>query len=180
VDTGVLLAHPDRCAAAGAVASCDSGTLLDGRAALGPELHAPNTLGGTCVDGTAGTYHVDPSIDRVLVTTDDGSILRAGANAHVQVRVFASASWASERLELFTSTNPAAAVPTWQYLTSVTPNRKGSQVLVAALPLGVAGNLAVRAHLFRPSLYGLPLACGTTGGVNVVDDQDDLVFQVSP
>lgn len=53
-------------------------------------------------------------------------------------------------------------------------------MLFAAVPLGGAGTHAVRAHLSRPSGFQEPAACGTELGVNAVDDQDDLVFEVSP
>ncbi|MCP4654212.1 MAG: endopeptidase, partial [bacterium] len=38
---------------------CDSLALVDGRDGLGPEPNQPNTIGGTCADGTSGTYHSD-------------------------------------------------------------------------------------------------------------------------
>ncbi len=168
-------------ACSGTGSFCDSGPLLDGRASLGPEPHQPNTLHATCADGTAGTYHVDPSVDRILVATDDGSTLRAGTTARVEIRVFASAYWVSERVDLFTSTDPGSGSTTWQYVTSVSPTGQGSQVLVASLPLDVAGTRAIRAHLMRTDLSGLtPTICGTEQDVNVIDDQDDLVFQVAP
>jgi hypothetical protein len=154
--------------------------LLDGRASLGPEANAPNTLGATCADGTLGTYHVGPSIDGILVATDDGSTLRTGGTARIEVKVFASTSWGSERVDLFTSANPASPSPTWQYLTSVAPSRGGSQVLFANVPLGAAGTHALRAHLLRPGWFEEPAACGTEGGVSIVDDHDDLVLQVAP
>jgi hypothetical protein len=54
-------------------------------------------------------------------------------------------------------------------------------VLVATLPLDVAGSRAIRAHLTRPDPWDLaPVVCGTDQGVSVIDDQDDLVFQVAP
>jgi hypothetical protein len=46
---------------------CDSGSLLDGRATLGPESNAPNTLGSSCADGKKGAYHVDSSVDAIVV-----------------------------------------------------------------------------------------------------------------
>jgi hypothetical protein len=99
----------------------------------------------------------------------------------VEIRVFASASWASERVDLFTSTNPGSGAPAWRYVTSASPVRPGSQVLVATLPLDVAGSRAIRAHLTRPDPWDLaPVVCGTDQGVSVIDDQDDLVFQVAP
>jgi hypothetical protein len=61
-----------KCASVGS--SCDSGaSLILGRATLGPEAHRPNTIGGTCLDGTSGAFHVDESIDRLKVVSVDGS-----------------------------------------------------------------------------------------------------------
>lgn len=160
---------------------CDSGPLLDGRAALGPEANAPNTLGATCVDGTLGEYHVEPSVDAVMVRTADLSPLTAGQTARVEVTVHASASWAEERIDLFTSANPAAATPAWTYRGFVQPSREGAQVLTASIPV-TAGTQAVRAHLLRGTLDVLPVACGITDDpadpddTTVVDDHDDLVF----
>jgi hypothetical protein len=168
-------------ACSGTVAYCDSGALLDGRGPLGPELHDPNTIGSACADGTAGAYHVDPSVDGLLVATEDGSMLAAGKSARVEVRVYASASWQSERVDVFTSVNPGSSTPTWSYVTTVSPSRAGTQVLFASVPLGSAGAQAIRVHMLRSDLPWDPaVACGTSQGVNVVDDQDDLVFQVAP
>jgi leucyl aminopeptidase len=160
---------------------CDSGTLLDGRAALGPEANAPNTLGATCVDGTLGEYHVEPSVDAIMVRTEDLAPLTAGQAARVELTVYASASFAEERIDLFTSANPEAATPTWTYRGRVQPSREGSQVLTATIPV-TGGAQAVRAHLLRGPLDVLPVACGITDDpadpddTLVVDDHDDLVF----
>jgi subtilisin family serine protease len=168
-------------ACSGAAAYCDSGALLDGRGLLGPEPNAPNTLGATCADGTYGAYHVEPSVDGIVVATDDGSTLRAGKTARVEIRVFASASWEGERVDLFTSASPGSASPTWQHLTTLRPSRQGSQVLFAGVTPGAAGAHAIRAHLLRPVWwFEDAAACGTEQSVNVIDDQDDLVFEVAP
>lgn len=159
---------------------CDSGALLDGRGPLGPEPHQPNTIGGLCADGSYGAYHVEPSVDRVLVRTDDLTPLRAGGTARLEVRVFASASWASERLDLFTTADPNAAAPAWSYLATLRPSRSGSQVLVGSVPLGAAGPFGIRARFFREQWPYLPVACGLGSGSNAVDDHDDLVFTAAP
>jgi hypothetical protein len=159
---------------------CDSGALLDGRATLGPEPNAPNTLAGACLDGTSGAYHVEPSVDGILVATPDGSALRSGGIARIEVRVWGSASWSAERVDLFTSTNPDATSPAWQHLASLSPGRAGSQVLFEDVPLA-AGKMAIRAHISRPvDAADPPLACGTSQTADVIDDQDDLVFEVAP
>src|SRR5262249_31512051 len=65
-----------RCNTEGAV--CDSGALVNGRGPLGPELHAPNTISSTCADGAAGAYHNDESLDRLRISTLDGTNLARG------------------------------------------------------------------------------------------------------
>jgi hypothetical protein len=174
-------------ACTGTVAWCDSGDLVLGRGPLGPEPHDPNTVGSTCRDGISGQYHVDPSVDGLLVATPDGSALSAGRTARLEVRVYASARWAQERVELFTTSTPESRYPSWQHLTTVMPVREGSQVLYATVPLGAAGRHAIRAHLRDDAFeWWWPWyeadACGTDDGVgvSVVDDQDDLVFEVAP
>ncbi|WP_242393406.1 Ig-like domain-containing protein [Anaeromyxobacter oryzisoli] len=158
---------------------CDSGTLLDGRARLGPEANAPNTVDG-CADGTAGTYHVDESIDRVRVLAADGVPLQANTTGTLEVTVFAGQSWSSDRVYVYVSDGVSPAA--WKYLTTLYPTKAGAQVLAASLPLGPAGVKAVRTHLVNVSGIAspTPLACGTASNTKVVDDQDDLVFQVSP
>lgn len=158
---------------------CDSGALLDGRATLGPEPDAPNTV-DRCADGTAGAYHVDESIDRVKVLAADGVPLRAGTTGTVEVTVFAGQSFGNDRVYLYLSNGIAPAA--WSYVTTLQPTKAGAQVLTAPLPLGAAGTKAVRVRVARVSSLSAPspAPCGTTMTTNTVDDQDDLVFEVSP
>jgi hypothetical protein len=116
----------------------------------------------------------------VLVATDDGSPLRVGVTARAELRVFASTAWATEQVDLFSSTNPGATTPTWQHVVTLKPVKAGAQVLVAALPLKTAGSFAIRARLHHPDASGVILTCGTAGGTNVIDDQDDLAFTPAP
>jgi hypothetical protein len=155
---------------------CDSGSLLDGRGPLGPEKNAPNTLGGTCRDGTAGTYHDSPSVDGLRVLSKGGGLLAAGKAADVEITAWASASYTAERIDLFTCPNPSASSPVWTYLGTVRPSRQGAQVLVSELPV-TGGTQAIRARMFREEgLLFIPVPCGTSGSTSVPDDHDDLVF----
>src|SRR5439155_345835 len=58
-------------------ASCESGTLLVSRGSITPtsELNAPNTINNSCGDGTLGNFHLDESLDRLKVSTVDGTAL---------------------------------------------------------------------------------------------------------
>jgi leucyl aminopeptidase len=157
-----------KCAAVGA--GCDSGTLLNGRGGLGPEVNRPNTIGGTCVDGTSGTYHTDESNDRLKVATNDGTNLARGKQVTVTATVWAYSSTA-DTLDLYYAAN--ASSPTWTLIGSYKPAGSGARTITATytLPAGGTTLQAVRAN-FR--YQGTASACSTGS----YDDHDDLIFAV--
>lgn len=155
-----------KCATVGA--GCDAGTLLNGRAALGPEVNKPNTINATCADGTAGTYHSDESIDGITVTTTDGTNLAAGKTVTVQVKVWAY-STTSDTLDLYRA--PTASSPTWTLIGSYHPSGTGSTTISATYTLPTGTLQAVRAN-FR--YQGAASSCST----GTYDDHDDLIFAV--
>lgn len=150
---------------------CDSGTLLTGRANLGPEVNAPNTLQDTCADGTSGTFHVDESSDGITVSTLDGTPMAPGKQVRVEVRVWAYSGYTSDRLDIFYTAN--ANSPAWTLLTTLTPTRAGANTLSATYTLPSGTLQAVRAS-FR---YGGSATACPSGGYN---DRDDLAFAVGP
>lgn len=151
---------------------CDSGpSLLNGRANLGPELSKPNTLGGTCADGAAGVYHGDESVDRLKVSTTDGTPFAAGKTVRIEATVWAYSVFASDKLDLYYTAN--ANNPSWTFLGTLTPTRAGSQVLSATYTLPAGAQQAVRAN-FR---YGGSASVCAAGSYT---DHDDLVFSVTP
>ncbi len=169
-ETAIYYARLRVPACGAALAGCSSGTLLDGRGPLGPEANAPNTIGGGCGDGTAGSYHADESLDGLAVATLDGSNLAPGK----QVRITAKAwiySTSFDRLDLFSAA--AATSPSWTYLTTVTPTATGLQTMTATYTLPAGGPLqAIRGVLrYRESVA----ACGAGS----YTDHDDLVFAVA-
>ncbi len=149
--------------------ACDSGMLLRGRDGKGPEPNQPNTLGGTCADGTGGGFHAAESVDRIRISTLDGTPLAAGKTVRIDATIWAHTSFSEDKLDLYSAAN--AAAPTWVFLTTVTPAAPGAQTLswTTTLP---SGNLqAVRARLrFR----GSAASCGS----GTFTDHDDLVFAV--
>lgn len=155
-----------RCAAVGA--GCDSGTLLNGRGSVGPESNAPNTLNNSCADGNLGTYHADESIDRIKVSTVDGSNMAAGKQVKVEATVWAYFP-SADKLDLYYTGN--ANNPTWTYLTTLSPSGTQARTLTATYTLPAGSLQAVRAR-FRYN--GSVAPCGT-GHYN---DHDDLVFAV--
>lgn len=152
---------------AGIGASCDTGgALLRGRAGLGPEANAPNTLGGTCADGASGAFHADESIDRVKLATVDGGPLRAGAQVLVTATVWA---WGTtDVLDVYSAAS--ATSPQWTFVGTANPAGSGQQLLSVTFPLPSGGTQAVRA-VFRWG--GTRSSCPT----GPYDDKDDLVFE---
>ncbi|HYO65849.1 MAG TPA: M20/M25/M40 family metallo-hydrolase [Archangium sp.] len=155
-----------RCTAAGA--GCDSRTLLNGRGGLGPEVNRPNTIGGTCADGTSGTYHSDESNDRLKVATVDGTNLAAGKQVTVTATVWAYSSTA-DTLDLYYAAN--ASSPVWTLIGSYKPAGAGVRTITANYTLPAGANQAIRAN-FR--YQGTAGTCSTGG----YDDRDDLIFTV--
>lgn len=150
---------------------CDSGSLINGRGGLGPEANAPNTLGGSCADGTSGAYHSDESVDRLQIYTNDGSPLAPGKAVTIATTVYAWSGYTSDHLDLYYTSD--ANNPSWTYITTLTPTAAGVQTLLAGytLPLSGATTQAVRA-VFRYGGSASP--CGSGG----YDDRDDLAFAV--
>jgi leucyl aminopeptidase len=151
--------------------ACDSGTLLNGRNNLGPEPNKPNTINSSCADGASGVYHSDESVDKVRVSTVDGTALAAGKSVRIDATVWAYSTYTSDRLDLYYTAN--ANSPTWTLIGTVTPTKSGSQVLSRTYTLPAGALQAVRAR-FRYS--GSVGSCGTGS----YDDHDDLIFAVSP
>jgi bacterial leucyl aminopeptidase len=156
-----------RCATVGI--GCDSGSLLNGRAALGPEVNKPSTINASCADGTSGRYHADESNDRLKVVTVDGSRLAPGKTVRVEATVWAYANPAADKLDLYYTAN--AASPSWTLIGTLTPPGPGAQTLTATYTLPTGASQAVRAR-FR--YQGSAAACGT----GAYDDHDDLIFAV--
>jgi trimeric autotransporter adhesin len=154
---------------------CDSGaTLVNGRGAMsgGVEPNYPNTLGGTCADGSSGSYHVDESIDRVLIRTTDQGNFTPGKQVTVTVTAWCYSS--SDKLDLYYTTN--VSTPSWTALaTSLScPTTRGVYTFNHTFTLNgsATGQQAVRAQL----RYGGSAGTCVAGSYN---DRDDLVFTVS-
>ncbi|WNG15814.1 M20/M25/M40 family metallo-hydrolase [Cystobacter fuscus] len=161
-----------RCAEAGP--DCDSGSLLNGRAGLGPELNTPNTLNAGCMDGTSGSYLGDESIEKLKVSTTDGTNLAAGKTVKIEATVYAY-STTEDALDLYYTEN--ATSPSWTFIGTYSPSSTGVTTLSATYTLPAGGVQAIRAN-FR--YIG---SSGTNGSASLCssgayDDHDDLVFTV--
>ena len=151
--------------------SCDSGpSLLLGRdnMAGGAEPNQPNTIHNSCADGTAGTFHVDESIDRLTVATTDGGILLQGEIVRVNATVWV-ADPAQDALDLYYATN--ATTPAWSYIGTIAPRASGFQTLSLLFRLRPGPLQAVRAN-FRKG------GTRSTCSAGSYDDHDDLAFSV--
>jgi len=159
-----------KCATVGS--SCDSGAaLLLGRDGKGPEPNQPNTINGSCADGTSGTFHSDESNDRIKVSTTDGSGFAPGKTVRVDATVWAWTSPSADHLDLYFA--PDANSPVWSLIATLTPTAAGAQTLSATYTLPSGGSVqAVRAR-FR--YQGSASSCSTGS----YDDHDDLAFAVN-
>ena len=161
-----------------AACGCDTGaTAIKGRGTMtsGNETNRPNTLGSTCADGNSGTYQTDESLERIVIKTTDQGNLAPGKQVTVSVTAHCYSS--TDKLDLYYSTNPTAATPTWTALaTSLScPATRGFYTFNHTFNLNATatGQQAVRGNVRFSSTAG---SC-TTGSY---DDRDDLVFTVSP
>jgi leucyl aminopeptidase len=150
--------------------SCDSGAaLLNGRGTMtnGVETNHPNTINNSCIDGNSGTYHVDESIDRMKVATNDGSAFASGKAVTITFTTYCYGS--ADKLDVYYTAN--AASPSWTSLGTQTCTTAGVKTFTATYTLPSGANQAVRGN-FRYN--GSASAC-TNGSYN---DHDDLVFGV--
>ena len=159
---------------------CDSGDLLVGRATLGPEPNAPNTIASSpCSDGTAGNFHSDESIDRLRISSLDGTDLAPGESARVDATVWAYTTDANsdpDYLDLYLTTDATEVPPVWTLLTptSLVPSTTGAGVLSQTIMLPTTGGTqwAIRGNFrYNDSAHS---TCSTGD----YDDRDDLVFVV--
>lgn len=164
-----------------AAPACDSVDLLRGRADVGPELNAPNTLEVACptasnpdavcrcADGPFGQYELDESIEQITVATLSGGDLAVGADVQVDVTLYVGSTF-YDALDLFSS--PTVIDPAWRHLGTLQAAASGLQTLSARFTLPEGENQAIRASL----RYGSTAATCTEGGF---DDRDDLTFVVA-
>ncbi|RKG68952.1 hypothetical protein D7V80_10520 [Corallococcus sp. CA054B] len=152
----------------GATVACDSGTLLNGRGPLGPEPGAPNTV-DTCTDGTSGTYHGDESLDRLKVTSVDGTSLGPSKTVDIVATVWGYSGYSSDALDLYFA--PEANSPVWTFIGTLPATAAGSHSLTKRYTLPAnAGPRSVIRGVFR---FGAGGGACPGGSYN---DVDDLVF----
>ncbi|OJT18181.1 hypothetical protein BO221_42635 [Archangium sp. Cb G35] len=164
------------CAAVGT--RCDSADLLEGRGAISPELHQPNTVGGSCGDGTIGVGGPTAAVQRLVVFRSDGTALAEGKEVTVQATVQATASYAYQALDLYAA--PDASNPTWTFVATLfPPNAVGIWTLSTKYVLPAGGQQALRGVFRGNGRQTAPSPCIPSDHfTNPSTDHDDLVFAV--
>ncbi|NOK02470.1 MULTISPECIES: Ig-like domain-containing protein [Myxococcus] len=148
---------------------CDSGDLLVGRGPLGPELNTPNTLAGSCPDGTTGVFHAEESVERIWVETVNRGPLFEGDLVNIVVDVYA---WGKgDFLDVYHA--PDADNPVWSLMSTTPAVARGPHTMTTTMTLPPGRRQAIRAN-FR--FRGSPSICST----GAYDESDDLVFAVAP
>jgi leucyl aminopeptidase len=154
-----------RCSSAGR--SCDTGSLVTGRASSEP--NAPNTILRSCLDGTGSGAG---SITRIRVASASGANLTAGGDAAVLVTL-PSMMYVDDAVDFFFAAD--AASPRWTLFATAAPGSgaPGSTTTTvgASYRLPAGALQAVRAQ-YRRGGSAVPCVAGT------LNDRDDLVFAV--
>ncbi len=65
----------------------------------GNETNRPNTIASSCADGNSGTYHVDESIDRLKVATNDSTAFASGKAVTITFTVYCYSS--ADKLDVY-------------------------------------------------------------------------------
>jgi hypothetical protein len=154
--------------------SCDSTWLLTGRG-LGPrwvaEPHAPNTIADACNEaGSSTRFPADRFVDRVKVSTVDGTPIARGK----QVRIDADVGMLSEEpwwhaVDFFYTAD--AAQPAWTLIDTVVPDQSEVHPVSVTYALPDGPLQAVRVQI-RKGATSAPCAADTHA------DRDDLIFAV--
>jgi len=160
-----------RCSIVGS--SCDSFDLLTGKGTMtnGVELNQPNTINNSCTDGSFGVFHANESIDRIRVSTLDGTPIAPGKFLRVDVTFYAFSN--GDRLDIFVS--GSATTPLWSQIATLWPEA-GLQTLSATYMLGPGNVQAVRALLRWDPNSEDDNTNPCIPSVNT--DHDDLIFAV--
>jgi hypothetical protein len=156
--------------------SCDSGDLLDGRGPHGPnngpEQNQPNTLNSACTDGISGAYHVDESVDKIIVSSASGGDLTEGEIAIITATVWCWGDGTSDSADFYYASD--ASNPVWTSIGRTPCPGGGKQTLAMSYTLPQGAIQAVRVNF----MY----LAGTPGPDKCVsgdwDDTDDLAITV--
>lgn len=151
--------------------SCSSGFLLDGKAS-NVEPNPSNTIDG-CADGSTGSYHSDESVDKITISSVDGTKLKMGGLATIETNVWAWNTGSADTADFYHAADATANSITWTYLGSINAGGGSERILSREnFQLSYSPVQAVRVR-FRYN--GSPSPCNS----GRYDDVDDLVFAVA-
>jgi hypothetical protein len=152
--------------------ACDTGSLLAGRGTManGIEPNNPNALFGSCVDSNAGAFHVDESMERLVLSGINGNALTGGQPASLDATVWAFSG--SDYLDVYTAAD--ANAPVWTLVRTIPANGIGLLHLFTNVTLGNNALQAIRT-VYRYGTTNAGVACA----YDSFRDTDDLVFRVN-
>ncbi|KAL3784103.1 hypothetical protein HJC23_012735 [Cyclotella cryptica] len=158
---------------------CDSLNFLKGRGKLrnGNELNRPNTL-DSCVDGNAGTYYSDESLEQIIVRSGEvdgsgsGVDMAEGGRVTIVATVYPWSTGTSDYADFYYASD--SSNPIWQYIGTKRPSGGGLQQLKISYSLPTGKNQAVRVNFRYKGSQGTNGACSAGN----YDDSDDLAFSV--
>ncbi len=162
--------------------SCDSVDLLNGRGTMtnGNEPNQPNTL-NACTDGNSGTYESDESINRIVVTREDGGDgdFAEGDEVTISATVWCYGSGTSDYIDFYYASD--ASSPSWTQIDAPQQCQSGgANTFTASFTLPQGSIQAVRA-IFMYSTSGSPKTPNENSCVTGNwDDHDDMVISVKP
>ncbi|WPB82344.1 Ig-like domain-containing protein [Archangium violaceum] len=168
------------CATVGS--TCDSADLLSLRGPTLEEVHQPNTVGGSCADGSWGTsgYGTGPWLERLVVSRSDGTPFAVGKEVTVQATVQPSSGYWNESLDLYVAADPAN--PSWTLVATLFPSYVSGKLstLSATYLMPLSGQHVLRGVYRTNGRSTAPSPCISLPPGGGIDDHDDLVITVGP
>ncbi len=156
---------------------CDSVGLLVGRGSFGPEPHQPNTVGGSCADGTTGTAGYIASLDRLVVSRSDGTAFAAGKEVQVEATVTTNGAASNQALDLYVAADPGN--PSWTWVDTVfPPSEMGTFTLTSRYLIPAGTRHALRGVSRTNGRATPPVPCLQPTYSTSPYDHDDLVIAV--
>ncbi len=150
---------------------CGPGTLIDSRnnIAVKSEINYPNTINSSCPDGSSGSYHVNESVDSILIRTVDDTDIEP--NKQVNLYIYAWCSNTNDYLDIYYSDtiNPLNWSLLATYQCNVTNATK--QFIHNFVLSPTQGYHTIRAN-YRSGGFASPCTIGD------YNDHDDLIITV--
>jgi len=143
----------------------------------GNEVNRPNTL-DSCVDGNAGTYLSDESLEKIIVRSGEvdgsgsGVDMIEGGRATIVATVHPWSTGGSDYADFYYASD--SSNPVWKYIGTKRPSGGGLQQLKISYSLPTGKNQAVRVNFRYKGSQGTNGACSAGN----YDDNDDLAFTV--